>query len=400
VPRRSSLTIDQARRIALAAQGFAEPRPRGRIDRRHLRRLFDRLGLVQIDSVNVLARSHYLTLYSRLGPYDPSLLDRFAYDDHEVFEYWGHEASLINAALQPQLRWRMASEHRWSGMRAWARQNAATISSVRAAILASGPASAGDLDGGATKKGPWWGWGATKRSLEHLFYTGEVGAIRRSTFERAYCDPALVVPASIRAQPTPEPRDALVELLDVSARGHGIATAPDLVDYFRLPVKQARPLIDEMAAAGRLERVTVEGWTQDAFLHPEAVVPRRVSAAALVSPFDSVMWGRERIERLFGFTYRIEIYVPKPKRVYGYYVLPFLLGDRYVARLDLKADRASGRLLVQSAWIEPAADPAEVSSALVTELRSLADWLGLAEIEVVDRGDLAPKLARAVRRAT
>ena len=392
MPRRDSLSIDQARRIALAAQGFGEPRPAGRVDRRHVRRLFERLGLVQIDSVNVLVRSHYLPLFSRLGPYDRTLLDRVAYQDRDVFEYWGHDASLILAELQPLLRWRMAGEHRWTEMQRWAAENQLLIDALHDKVLSDGPASAGDLDTSGTKKGPWWGWGDTKRALETLFYMGKVGAIRRSTFERAYCDPAVVLPAAILEQPTPEERDALTSLLERSARGHGVGTATDLADYFRLPIKQVRPLLDEMADDGRLDRVTVEGWKHPAYLHPDAKLPRRVEACALVSPFDSAMWGRDRVERLFGFRYRIEIYVPKPKRVYGYYVLPFLLGDRYVARVDLKADRATSQLLVQSAFAEEGVDHAEVAARLDEELRTMATWLGLDGVVVSERGNLAPSL--------
>jgi uncharacterized protein len=391
VPRSDTLSADQARRITLAAQGFAERRPTGRVDRRHLRKVFDRLGLVQIDSVNVLVRSHYLPLFSRLGPYDRALLDRFAYEDHEVFEYWGHEASLIHSELQPLLRWRMDSDHRWPTMRLWAAEQHDLIEAMHDAVMSDGPASAGDLDRERTK-GPWWGWGDTKRSLEHLFYRGRVGAIRRNTFERAYIDPALVVPAAVLERPTPPTRDAMVGLLERSARGHGLGTASDLADYFRLPIKEARPLLEELADEGLLQRVTVDGWKQPAFLHPDAVLPRRVDACALVSPFDSVMWERGRVERIFGFNYRIEIYVPKPKRVFGYYVLPFLLGDRYVARVDLKADRADSRLLVQAAHAEEGVNDLEVAEALAGELRLMADWLGLDDIVVADRGDLAPAL--------
>jgi len=393
--RASTLSVDQARRINLAAQGFAQPRPTGRVDRRHLRSVFDRLGLVQIDSVNVLVRSHYLPLFSRLGPYDRSLLDRLAYEDHEVFEYWGHAASLIQAELQPLLRWRMAGEHVWPGMREWAESQDALITTLHTAVLADGPVSAADLDGAGTKKGPWWGWGDTKRSLEHLFYTGKVGAIRRSTFERVYCDPALVLPPSVIARPTPDARDAMVALLERAARAHGIGTAKDLADYFLLPVKLARQLLDEMAEDGVVTPVTVDGWKQPAYLHRDAKLPRRVDACALVSPFDSVMWERDRVERLFDFRYRIEIYVPKPKRVYGYYVLPFLLGDRYVARVDLKADRARSQLLVQSAFKEDGVDDLEVAERLRDELRTMATWLALDDVVVADRGDLAPALRAA-----
>jgi uncharacterized protein YcaQ len=394
VGRPDTLRADEARRIVLAAQGFTAPRPTGQVDRRHVRRVFDRLGLVQIDSVNVLVRSHYLPCFSRLGPYDRGLLDRMAYADHELFEYWGHDASLIDVRLQPLLRWRMAGEHRWAGMRRWAAANRDLIDALHAQVLAHGPASASDLDGSGTKKGPWWGWGDTKRALEHLFFAGRVGALRRSTFERAYVDPAAVVPAGVRALPTPPDRDALAALLERAARGHGVGTATDLADYFRLPITRVRPLLDELASDGVLERVTVEGWKHPAYRHPDATLPRRVDACALVSPFDSLMWERNRVERLFDFRYRIEIYVPKPKRVYGYYVMPFLLGDRYVARVDLKADRAGSRLLVQSAFGEPGIDEPEVATRLLDELRTMAAWLGLDEVVVTARGELGPRLQR------
>ncbi|MGZ8764843.1 MAG: winged helix-turn-helix domain-containing protein, partial [Acidimicrobiia bacterium] len=371
MPRPDSLSLAQARRIALAAQGFAASRPIGRIDRRHLRKVFDRLGVVQIDSVNVLVRSHYLPLFSRLGPYDRSLLDRLAYSDHEVFEYWGHDASLIRADLEPLFRWRMEGDHQWSGMRRLDAEHGELIETLYAEVMARGPASAGDLDAADRKKGPWWGWGDTKRALEHLFHEGRVGAIRRATFERAYCDPELVVPPAVRQRPTPTSRGAMVELLVHAARGHGVGTAKDLADYFRLPITVVRPLLEEMADDGLVERVQVEGWKHPTYLHPEARLPRRVDACALVSPFDSIMWERDRIERLFGFRYRIEIYVPRPKRVFGYYVLPFLLGDRYVGRVDLKADRVASRLLVQSAFAEAGVDHGEVAECLAGELRTM-----------------------------
>jgi uncharacterized protein YcaQ len=395
VARPDSLSLAQARRVTIAAQGLAARRPTGRIDRRHLRKVFARLHLIQIDSVNVLVRSHYLPVFSRLGPYDRSLLDRLAYEDHDVFEYWGHDASLIRADLEPLFRWRMRGDHQWSGMRHLDAEHGALIESLYAEVMASGPASAGDLDASDRKKGPWWGWGDTKRALEHLFHEGRVGAIRRSNFERAYCDPELVVPPAVRQRSTPSSRDAMVELLGLAARGHGVGTAKDLADYFRLPIKVVRPLLDEMADSGLVERVDVEGWPHAAYVHPDLQVPRRVDACALVSPFDSIMWERHRVERLFGFRYRIEIYVPKPKRVFGYYVLPFLLGDRYVARVDLKADRVGSRLLVQAAWAEPGVEHVVVAERLLGELRSMATWLGLDDVVVVDRGDLAPHLRAA-----
>ncbi len=394
--RPDSLSLAQARRMTLGAQGFAEQRPTGRIDRRHLRKVFDRLGVIQIDSINVLVRSHYLPLFSRLGPYDRSLLDRLAYDDHEVFEYWGHDASLIRADLEPLFRWRMKGDHQWSGMRRLDAEHGELIEALYGAVMSGGPFSAGDLDTTDLKKGPWWGWGDTKRALEHLFHEGRVGATRRSTFERAYCDPALTIPPAVRQRPTPPSRDAMVELLVHAARGHGVGTAKDLADYFRLPITMVRPLIEEMADDGVVDRVTVEGWKHPTYKHPGVKLPRRVDVCALVSPFDSIMWERDRIERLFGFRYRIEIYVPKPKRVFGYYVLPFLLGDRYVARVDLKADRAGSRLLVQSAFAEVGVDHFDVAERLRDELRTMAVWLGLDDVVVNDLGDLAPALRAAV----
>jgi uncharacterized protein YcaQ len=393
LPRPDSLSAGQARRLNLYAQGFGEKRPSGRIDKRHVRKVFERLGLIQIDSVNVLVRSHYLPLFSRLGPYDRSLLDRFVYRDHEAFEYWGHEASLIEARLHPLLRWRMAGDHQWAGMRRFAEEKAQVIEEVHALVLAQGLTSSSDLGGREKRKEPWWDWNDNKAALEHLFYEGRLGATRRENFERAYCDPALVIPPDVLATPTPTERDAMVGLLEHAARAHGVGTAKDLGDYFRLPIRVVRPLLEEMASDGLVDRVEVEGWgKQPAYVHPDAHLPRWVRAQALVSPFDSAMWERDRVERLFGFSYRIEIYVPKPKRVHGYYVLPFLLGDRYVARVDLKADRATSTLLVQSAFAEADVDHVEVAEPLLEELRAMARWLDLGDVVVKDRGDLAPTL--------
>lgn len=394
--RPDSLSAAQARRLHLHAQGFGGRRVVGRVDRRHLRGVFERLGLIQIDSVNVLVRSHYLPLFSRLGPYDRSLLDRFVYRDHEAFEYWGHEASLVHVDLQPLLRWRMDSEHQWGGIREFAAEHPELVEDLYQLVLERGPAGAGDLDEAERKKGPWWGWGDTKQALEHLFYVGRVGVTRRANFERAYCDPRLVVPAEVLARPTPSERDALVGLLERAALGHGVGTAKDLADYFRLPIKVVRPLLEEMAADGVVDRVEVEGWAQPTYVHPDAHLPRWVRARSLVSPFDSVMWERDRVERLFGFSYRIEIYVPPPKRVFGYYVLPFLLGDRYVARVDLKADRGASALLVRSAHGEAGVDLHEVAAALADELALLAGWLDLADVVVEPHGDLAPALTTAL----
>ena len=290
----------------------------------------------------------------------------------------------------------MASEHSYSSMRDWVADNGELIEAVNEQVMTSGPISASDLEEGSGNRQPWWGWGDTKLALEHLFHAGRVAAGRRGNFERVYADPSTVLPADALDQPTPGDDEALRTLLDQSARGHGVGTATDLADYFRLPIRRVRPLLAEMAADGSLESVEVEGWTQPAFRHPEARLPRKVSTRTLVSPFDSIMWERDRVERLFDFRYRIEIYVPAGKRVHGYYVLPFLMDGRFVARVDLKADRSDSVLLVQAAHAEPGVDHGETAEALSAELRLLADWLALDDLSVRNRGDLAPKLATKV----
>ena len=398
--RPPTLSVAQARRISLRATGLDGSRPAGRVDRRHLRRVIQRLGLVQLDSVNVLARAQYLPFFSRLGPYDTRLLDELAYRDHELFEYWGHVASLVRIDLHPLLRWRMAEEHAWAGPSSVAARRPDLVAALEAEVLANGPLSAGELDGSERRRGPWWGWGDTKRVLEHLFWTGRIGASRRGNFERVYCHPADAVPVEVLDIPTPPEQEAKCSLLLHAARAHGVGTARDLADYWRQPILEVRQLLRALVADGLLEQVSVEGWSEPAYLHPEATLPRSVDACALVSPFDQAMWERSRVERLHDFRYTIEIYVPQAKRVYGYYVLPFLLGDTYVARVDLKADRRHRRLLVRSAHAEAdlhrrGTDELEVVERLAGELRSLAGWLGLDDIVVERRGDLAAALAIA-----
>ena len=396
--RPQSLTVAQARRIALRANGLATPRPTARIDRRHLRAVVARLGLVQIDSVNVLARTQYLPFFSRLGPYDPTLLDRLAYRDHELFEYWGHVASLVDVRHHRLLRWRMAEDHAWRSPNSVASKRPELVAALEAEVLAHGPLSAGELDDAESRKGPWWGWGDTKRALEYLFWTGRIGALRRGNFERVYCRPEDGVPPEVLDAPAPDELTAKRELLLLAARAHGVGTARDLADYWRQPILESRQLLRDLVSEGLLATVAVEGWNEPAYLDPDATLPRRVDACALVSPFDQAMWERSRVERLHDFRYTIEIYVPKPKRVYGYYVLPFLLGDTYVARVDLKADRAGRRLLVQSAHAEPdlarrGTDDVEVATRLTGELRQMATWLGLDDVHLTGRGDLAAALA-------
>jgi uncharacterized protein YcaQ len=407
----TDMSLRDARRVALAAQGFADKRPAGRIDSRHFRRVLDRLATVQLDSVNVLTRSHELVFFARLGAYDRTALSRWLWESRQVFEYWGHEASLHPAARQPLLRWRMAGDHQWGGIRRSARDNPAMVTSALAEIAELGPVSISGLDvheQAPRKEASWWGWGDGKRVVEHLFYTGQVTATRRNGFTRFYMLPERWIPADVLAEPTPAADDARRELLLLAARAHGLGTARDLADYYRINVPASAKLLAGLAADGALEPVRVEGWAQPAYLHPEARRPaRRLRARALLSPFDSLIWERDRAERLFGFRYRIEIYVPAPKRVHGYYVLPFLLDERLVGRVDLKADRQAGVLRVRAAWAEPQAEAAtvggrdRVAAELAAELAAMAAWLELAGgVDVEPRGDLAPDLAAATAAAS
>jgi uncharacterized protein YcaQ len=381
VAAREHLSIAQARRLALGAQGFAEPR---RATGRALGRVLARTALLQIDSVNVLQRAHYLPAFSRIGPYDTTALDRLSHRaPRRLFEYWGHEASLLPVALWPLLQWRMrrADRDAWGGVRRMATERPELVAELLDAVRARGPITASELSEDVPRtRREMWSWSDAKRALEWLFWSGQITSARRlSTFERAYDVPERVLPRSILAAPVPEPAAAQRELLRISARSLGVGTAGDLRDYFRLPTADARLRIAELVESGDLLPVVVEGWRQPAYLHPEARIPRRVEARALIAPFDPLIWERARTERIFGLRYRIEIYVPAPKRVHGYYVLPFLLGDRLVARVDLKADRQAGVLLVQSAHLEPGAPPS-TAAELQAELEQMAAWLGLGAV--------------------
>jgi uncharacterized protein YcaQ len=358
--------------------------------------VLDRIGLIQIDSVNVLVRSQELPLFARLGPHPRTLIDD-ATADGELFEYWVHEASHVPTEHHHLYRWRMRSPHRWGAFRRLMADRADFIERVYHHVAEHGPVVAGDLRQRVGKKGSWWDYDDGKIALEALFHEGRLAARRRpNDFARLYDVAERMIPAHALARPTPTERDARKDLLVLAARHHGVGTLGDLTDYHRQLTPPCRPLVAELVEDGRLLEVDVEGWTQPAYLHPDAVLPRRIPARALLSPFDPVVWNRERTERLFGFHYRIEIYVPKPKRRYGYYVLPFLLGDELVGRVDLKADRAAGTLLVQSAWGEPGIPERDVADELAAELATMAGWLGLGRVEVVGGGDLSPALARAV----
>jgi uncharacterized protein YcaQ len=398
----SVLTAAAARRIALAAQGFAAPRPAGA---RYIRKAVDTMGVLQLDSVNVLSRSHYLPVYSRIGSYPREALDRLTAHTagpitREYVEYWAHEASLVPLATHPLLRWRMAkaAEDAWGSVQRIAREKPHLIEDVRRMVALSGPirSSQTGVERAARKPGEMWNWHDGKVALEYLFWSGEVGAARRVNFERHYDLIERVVPPEVHALPTPSSAEAQRELTRIAARAYGVATEPDLGDYFRLPRADSKQRVAELVDSGELLPVTVQGWNAAAYLWPGARRPRAIKARALLSPFDPLVWYRDRALRLFDFHYRIEIYTPPAMRTYGYYVLPFLLGDRLVGRVDLKADRQAGLLRVQSAWGEAGIDQDEVASELAQELGVLAKWLELDGVALASRGDLAAALGRFV----
>jgi uncharacterized protein YcaQ len=393
-----TLSRAQARRVALVAQGFRDPRS-ARPTMRTFTRTLGRTAVLQIDSVNVLQRAHYMPLYSRMGPYDTDLLRRASeVAPRRVVEYWAHVAAFMPVELWPHMRHRMRryreDGHAWMGLPA--RRELTT--SLVAEITDRGASTARDLDEGLPlRKEHWgWNWSESKKALEYLFLAGELAvAGRNQQFERLYDLPERVVPRVHLEAPEPSLQEASVELLRRAAVAHGVGTEHDLRDYFRMRPPDARAAVAELVASGELLPVRVEGWDRPAYLHRDAALPRRVDARALLSPFDPVVWERSRTERLFEVRYRIEIYVPEHKRVHGYYVLPFLLGDRIVGRVDLKADRRDGVLRVLSAWAEPRA-PEETAGELAAELRDLAAWLDLGAVDVRRKGDLAPRLQAAV----
>jgi uncharacterized protein YcaQ len=396
------LSLAHARRIALAAQGFGRPRPARPPSAGQITALVARLGALQLDSVNVFMRAHYMPVFSRLGPYDRSRLDRVAGHgdgpiDRRLVEYWAHEASLIPVEMHPLFRWRMADVDReaWGSISRVAREQPALVADTLQLVADQGPIRARDTgaERAAPRPGHMWNWHEGKVALEHLFFTGRVAAARRVNFERRYDTIERVLPAAILDRATPSVPDAQRELVRIASRALGVAAEPDIGDYFRLPRQASKARVAELVSAGELIPVGVEGWNVPAYLWPDARRPRRLNARALLSPFDSLIWFRPRTERLFGFRYRIEIYTPAAKRIHGYYVLPLLLGEELVARVDLKSDRDRGALVVQGAFAEEGVDRVHVAAELAAELRLVADWLGLDEVAVRRRGDLAGDLA-------
>lgn len=402
-----TMSADLARRIALGAQGFAEQRPEGGPTRRHLKRTLERVQLLQLDSVNVAVRAHYMPLFARLGAYPMDLVDQAAWSHSArrprmLVEYWAHEASLLPVADWPLLRWRMRHYESLRG-RYWkvAHAEPGLIDDVLAAVKELGAAGAGALDRalgepGRRARGGWWNRSATKVACEYLFAVGELTTGARRGFERLYDLPERVLPPEVINAPELTAEDSARELIRRSSVALGVATEADLRDYYRLKPEPGRPAIAELVEEGALEEVEVKGWGKRAYLNVGARAPRRVTGRALLCPFDPLIWERARTERIFGFHYRIEIYVPEPKRVHGYYVFPFLLDGELVARVDLKSDRAAGVLRAQGAFAEPGVDLARVVHELAGELCTMADWLGLDGVAVGDRGDLAAPLARLV----
>jgi len=394
VPRKI-ISLSQAKRIAIVAQGFADPRPApGQATMRHVQRIIDRVAIIQIDSVNVLMRSHYLPFFSRLGPYDTALVDR-ARDvgPRRLVEYWAHEASLIPPQTWALLNFRMkrALSESWGGMQRVALDHPELVQAVFAEVSSRGPLTSRQLEVALEHdlprdKSEWgWNWSLVKAAVEHLFWAGRISSAgRTSQFERRYAALERVLPEAIAAQSIspdlgPSDQEAFRQLMLISAKAHGVGTEQDLRDYFRLKPEMARPALAALVAAGDLISVRVDGWKRPAYLHKDARIPRSVHAEALLSPFDSLIWARDRTLAMFGFHYRLEIYVPAHLRIHGYYVLPFLYGDALVARVDLKADRAANTLRVQAVHWEPGAPP-EAKPALGRHLADMASWLGLGAI--------------------
>ncbi|WP_308799221.1 winged helix-turn-helix domain-containing protein [Agromyces silvae] len=387
-----------ARRIALAAQGFGRPVPAS-AGTRQVAGVVDRLGLLQIDSVNVFERSHYLPAFSRIGGYDRSALDRLSGSRGRLVEYWAHQAAFIPRELWPLFAFRREDYRRkgsdWGG---WVAENRELATWLVSELAAKGPMRASEIEHDANeRRGPWWGWSDVKRTLEWMFRTGEVVCVERRRFERVYALPEQALNPAELGTEVSEP-DAFRELVARAALALGIATAADLADYWRMKAAQVRPAIDALVDEGVLIPVTVPGWQTGTrptpvWLHRDARRPRRIETAAVLSPFDPVVWFRPRTERLFDFHYRIEIYTPEPDRVFGYYSLPVLIDESIVGRVDLKSDRKSGVLRVQSAWVEPGVDPGPVAERLTPVLRRAAAWQGLDRVAVTGRGGLSPALA-------
>ena len=384
--RFDSLSIADARRIALAAQGFDTARPKTKATQRHVDALIARLGVIQIDSVNVLVRSQELPLFARLGNHDRNAIPK-ATEQQKIFEYWGHEAAHLPVDLHPLFRWKMDAARtgkvtHW-GLTSFYEENKAFVKRTLKHVATNGPTTSRELSTRTEKKGTWWDWDEAKVALEYLFLTGQLMSRGRgSDFARIYDTPERVLPQRVIDAPTPSEHDARKQLLVRSAIAQGVATASDLADYYRQKLATVKPLIAELVEEGELREVAVDGWPEKAFVHRNAKLPKQLHATALLSPFDSLVWCRPRNERLFNFHYRIEIYTPKEKRKFGYYVLPFMMNGEMVGRVDLKADRANSKLLVHSVHTEKGVKRSSINEALNAELHAMATWLQLDQVQI------------------
>jgi uncharacterized protein YcaQ len=380
----------QAVRAQLGAQGFNDGHPRGNVDARHFRRVIRKIALLQIDSVNVVTRSHYLPVFARLGSYDQDKLDRFIYDKPEMFEYWSHEQAYTPIHLHPATRWKMAaaSGRGWRSIGEIERDHPGYIDGILAEVAERGPISSRQLDDPGERTGPWWGYGKGKIVLEWLFTCGRVAVAKRVNFERFYDLPERVIPAAVLAEPDLDVAAAHRERVAVAVKALGIGTAKDIADYFRMKVAETTKALVALTRAGRAVEVEVGEWGRTAFADPDLVIPRSIEGTALLSPFDPIVWDRARAERMYDFHYRIEIYTPEPKRIFGYYVLPILHDGRLVGRVDLKADRQAGVLRAKGLYAEDGVDRVRVGSAVAERLQAMAAWLGLDDVAIGRRGDL------------
>ena len=388
----ADISIQEAKRIALHAQGLNTPRPEGSVGIDQLNSVVEQIGLVQLDSVNAVVRSHYMPFYSRLGPYELGLVEEMAFERRQQFEYWAHAASLLPIDMHPLFRYRMRSALPGTRVTRLMDRRPGYLKAILDEVTERGSISVSDLTDPGKRTGPWWGYNDGKIALEWHFLNGIITTSKRSNFTRFYDLTERVIPRRVLRAPNVSEEDAHRKLLTVAARCHGVGTAKDLADYFRIPPYVAENYLNDLVEGKLLGRIKVENWREPAYIHPDVDLPAEAHGCALLSPFDSLVWERSRIQRLFGFKYRIEIYVPERMRQYGYYVMPFLMGDNLVARVDLKADRGSGRLLVRGAFLEQSFDSGLVAAELASELHLMACWLGLGKVVVGRRGNLADQL--------
>ena len=392
------LTLPQVRRAALGASGLLRERPAGRVDVRHFRRVVADVDVVQLDSVNVVTRAHEMPFWSRLGAYDTEALRQWLWLSREMHECWAHVASLMPTEAEPLLRHRQREHsHPWASIQRIVEEHPGYVERVEAFVHEQGPVTVSDLEEAGQRSREFWGWNPGKKALHWLFLAGRTAVHERTpSFVASYAGREDVLPDAVREHPGVPREEAIEQLLLRAVRAQAVGTAEDLADHHRLNIVEARGAVDRLVGRGELVEVEVREWDRPAYTHPDLAIPRRDGARALVAPFDPIVWFRPRLSRIFDFDYRIEIYVPEHKRQYGYYVFPFLLDDRFVARVDLKADRKTGRLLVRGAWAEQGVDCPRVARELATELTEMAVWLGTPEVAVVDNGDLAAALAAAV----